>query len=216
MDAQGLKVVQHIRFHALQPHFGGTQVVRLNAKSDILAFGKAVVAFFELVFKHLCVLTPDVVILVPLGRDRNAFGKVLHIGPLVDKGELDADGRIKVIEKITVILENLRLIVRLGKLVVNIEKLNGLGVQLIIDAADPVLIDLPVGDRLLGRLRRVPFYSTEKAALARRLRMRPRFLTGLFYCGPVFSRLLDVCLQALFLRFLLFGFWQYLFPPSST
>ena len=33
--------------------------------------------------------------------------------------------------------------------------------------------------------------------------MRPRFLTGLFYCGPVFSRLLDVCLQALFLRFLL-------------
>ena len=53
-------------------------------------------------------------------------------------------------------------------------------------------------------------------ALARRLRMRPRFLTGLFYCGPVFSRLLDVCLQTLFLRFLLFGFWQYLFPPSST
>ena len=128
LDAQGLKVVQHIRFHTLQAHFRGTQVVRLNAKGDILAFGKAVVAFFELVFNHLRVLTPDVVILVPLGRDRNAFGKVLHIGPLVDKGELDADGGIKVIEKITVILENLRLIVRLGKLVVNIEKLNGLGI----------------------------------------------------------------------------------------
>ena len=75
----------------------------------------------------------------PLGRDRNAFGKVLHIGPLVDKGELDADRRIKVIEKITVILENLRLIVRLGKLVVNIEKLNGLGVQLIVTRQIPSL-----------------------------------------------------------------------------
>ena len=169
-----------------------------------------------MVFKHLRIFAPDVVVLVPLRRDRNAFGKVLHIGPLIDKGELDADRGIKVIEKITVILENLRFIVCLGKLVVNIEKLNGLGVQLIIDAADPVLIDFPVGNRLLRCLRRVMLYSTEKAALARRLCMRPRRFTGLFYCGPVFSRLLDVCLQALFLCFLLFGFWQYLFPPSST
>ena len=105
---------------------------------------------------------------------------------------------------------------RLGKLVVNIKKLNGLGKELVIDAADPVLIDLPVRDRLLGGLRRVPLYPAEKATLARRLPMGHRFFTGLFDCGPVFSRLPDVCLQALFLRLLLFGFWQYLFPPSST
>ena len=128
LDAQGLKVVQYIRFHTLQAHFRGTQVVRLNAKGDILPFGKAVISFFKLIFEHFRILTPDVIVLVPLGRDGNALGKVLHIGPLVDKGELDADGGIKVIEKITVILENLRLIVRLGKLVVNIEKLNGLGI----------------------------------------------------------------------------------------
>ncbi len=47
LDAQGLKVVQHIRFHTLQAHFRGTQVVRLNAKSDIFPFGKAVIAFFQ-------------------------------------------------------------------------------------------------------------------------------------------------------------------------
>ena len=105
---------------------------------------------------------------------------------------------------------------RLCKLLVYILKDNALAVFPFRHPAYPVRVQVDVGDRLLGRLRRVPFYSTEKAALARRLRMRPRFLTGLFYCGPVFSRLLDVCLQALFLRFLLFGFWQYLFPPSST
>ena len=174
------------------------------------------IAFFELAFEHFRVLAPDVVIFIALGRDRNAFGKILHVGPLVDKGELDADGGIKVIEKITVILKDLCLIIGLGKLVVNIKKLNGLGKELVIDAADPVLIDLPVGDRLLGGLRRVPLYPAEKAALARRLSMGHRLFTGLFDCGPVFSRLPDVCLQALFLCLLLFGFWQYLFPPSST
>ena len=45
LDAQGLKVVQYIRFHTLQAHFRGTQVVRLNAKGDILPFGKAVISF---------------------------------------------------------------------------------------------------------------------------------------------------------------------------
>ncbi len=84
--------------------------------------------FFKLVFEHFRIFTPDVIVLVPWGGMAMLLGKVLHIGPLVDKGELDADGGIKVIEKITVILENLRLIVRLGKLVVNIEKLNGLGI----------------------------------------------------------------------------------------
>ena len=158
LDAQPLKVVQHIRLHALQPHFRGTQIVRLNAKGDVLPLGKAVIAFFELAFEHFCVLAPDVVIFIALGRDRNAFGKILHVGPLVDKGELDADGGIKVIEKITVILKDLCLIIGLGKLVVNIKKLNGLGKELVIDAADPVLIDLPVRDRLLGGLRRVPLY----------------------------------------------------------
>ena len=128
LDAQGLKVVQYIHFHTLQAHFRGTQVVRLNAKGDILPFGKAVISFFKLIFEHFRIFTPDVIVFVPLGRDSNALGKVLHIGPLVDKGELDADGGIKVIEEITIILENLRLIVRLGKLVVNIEKLNGLGI----------------------------------------------------------------------------------------
>lgn len=91
----------------LQAHLCRAQVVRFDPESDIFALCKAVVPFLQLAFEHVAVLLPDPVVLVAPDGDVNAFGEVLHIGPLVDESELHMDGRIKVIQEITISLKDL-------------------------------------------------------------------------------------------------------------
>ena len=83
----------------------------------------------ELAFEHIAVFSADSVVLITPKRNINAFGKVLHVGSLVNEGKLHMDRGVKVIEKITISLKNLCLIIRLCKLIVNIEKLYRLGVK---------------------------------------------------------------------------------------
>lgn len=60
------------------------------------------------------------------------------------------DGSVKIIEKVTVILKNLVLIIVLCQLVVDVVKLNLLGEKVIVHHTDAVPAHLLIGNRLLG------------------------------------------------------------------
>lgn len=129
LNPQRFEVCQNIRLNTFQTHFRCTQVIGLDSKGDVFSFGKAIVSFLELAFEHIAVFSADSVVLITPKRNINAFGKVLHVGSLVNEGKLHMDRGVKVIEKITISLKNLCLIIRLCKLIVNIEKLYRLGVK---------------------------------------------------------------------------------------
>ena len=151
-DAQHLEISQDIRLHPLQPGLGRFQALRLHAEGDVLGLGQAVVALGELISEHIRVFLPDAVVGVDLLRDANGPLVFLHVGALIEEGELDVDGAVKIVEKVTVILKNPVFILVLGQLIVDIVKTNLLGVVAVRHHTDPVPAHLPVGDGLLGGL----------------------------------------------------------------
>ena len=214
LGSQGLEVRQHVRLDPLQAHLCRAQVVRFDPEGDIFALCKAVVPFLQLAFEHVAVLLPDPVVLIAPDGDVNAFGEVLHIGPLVDEGELHMDGRIKVIQEITISLKDLRLVVRLGELVVDIKKLHRLCIEPPVNPAYPVPVHLLIRNALLGRLGRLRPKPGKKAAPYGRLHTGSRTLTACAFClGTDLPCLLHVSFQAPFLCRLLFCFWQSYLPP---
>lgn len=72
------------------------------------------------------------------GRPKLAV-KLLNIGYLIEKGKLNIDGTVKIVEEVAVILENRCLILVLCKLIVYVEELNCLGIEIIVHLADTVL-----------------------------------------------------------------------------
>ena len=150
---QRLEIGQDVRLDALQPGLGCPQVLRLNAKGDVLGLGQAVVALSQLILEHIRILLPDAVEGVLLVRDGDGPLPFLHIRPLVEEGELDLDGGIKVVEEITVILKYLVLILILCQLVVNIVELHLLGEIVVVHHTDAVPAHLLIRDGLLGGLR---------------------------------------------------------------
>ena len=119
----------------------------------------------KLPFEHIPVFFADSVIFVTADRNINTAGEILHIGPLVDKGELHMDRSVKIIEEIAVTLKNLRFIICLCKLVVNVEELHRLGVIIAAHTADTVPVHFLIGNTLLDRLRGVRFQPGKKAGL---------------------------------------------------
>ena len=117
------------------------------------------------------------------------------------------DRSVKIIEEITIALKNLRFVIRLCELVVNIEKLHRLGVELIIQPADSIPVHFLIGNTLLDRLRGVRFQPGKKAALFRRPGA-DSLISACLCIGPGLFCLPDVSLQTFFLGLLLFGFWQ--------
>lgn len=135
------------------------------------------------------------------------------LGPLVDESELHMDRGVKVIEKIAVALKNLRFVVRLRELVVNIKELYRLGVKIAAHTADTVPVHFLIGNTLLDRLRGVRFQPGKKAGPFLRPGRRGSFTSCLSCFGAGLFCLLYVSLQTFFLRLLLFGFWQSVIPP---
>ena len=77
----------------------------------------------------------------------------LHVRPLVEERELDADRGIKIVEEIAVILKNLILVLVLRQLVVDVVELDLLGEVVVADHADTVPAHLLIGNGLLGGAR---------------------------------------------------------------
>ena len=81
---------------------------------------------------------PHIVEPVILVRDDDALLEGFRTGGQVEEGKLKVNGCVKVVEEITPALEDASLVIVLSQLVVDILKLNGFGVVVIRDAADPV------------------------------------------------------------------------------
>lgn len=78
------------------------------------------------------------------------FAKLALSGYPVYKGKLQAYGAVKGIVKIAEGFKGCRLIVRLCKLIVNVEKLNALGVEFPGKPANAVRVHHFIGNCLLG------------------------------------------------------------------
>ena len=150
--AQPLEVVQHIGLDALQPGLGCPDAVCFNAECQVLGLDKAVVAPRQLILEHLAVLGADAVKIIALEGDGNGVGE----GPLgrrqVQKGQLEADGAVKVVEEIAPALEDGGFIFVLRKLVVDVLELDGFCVAAIRHLADAVRPHPLIRDVVLGGL----------------------------------------------------------------
>lgn len=149
-------------------HLCRAQVICLDPERDILSFRKTVVSFLELSFQHLTVFPADPVVCIPFFRDLNIPGEILHIGSLVNKGQLHMDRSVKIVEEITVSLKDLRFIIRLRQLIIDIVKLYCLCIGPVIQSADPIPVHLPVRDTLLDCLRGIRAQTEDGFILPRR------------------------------------------------
>ena len=150
--AQPLEVVQHIGLDTLQTGLGGADAVGLDGKGQVLGLDEAVVAPRQLVLQHLRVLHPDGVKVISLSRDGDTVGEGLLGRRQVQKGQLETDGAVEVIEKIAPAFKDGGLVLVLAQLVVDVLELDGLGVAAIRHLADAVRPHPFIGDAVLGGL----------------------------------------------------------------
>ena len=68
---------------------------------------------------------------------------------MVDKRKLEVDRAVKVVKEFAPVLENGALVLVLGQLVVDVIKADSLGIEPVLDPADPVAAHLLVGNGLL-------------------------------------------------------------------
>ena len=149
---EGFEVVENIRLNSFELGLCGPEILSLDAEGDVLALEQAVVALQELVLEHIGILLADVIELVILFRNVDRLLELADARSLVDEGELNEDGAVEVVEEVTPILENGGLVLVLGKLVVDVVKTDGFGVETAVHLADTVLTHLDIGDRLLRGL----------------------------------------------------------------
>ena len=152
LHAEALEVVENIRLNAFQLGLCGAKGVGLNTKGDVLSFEKSIVALGELGLQHIGILGADVVEVILLRRDIDLLLELRDVRLLVDEGELDEDGAVEVVEKVTPVLEDGGLVLVLGELVVDVAEPDGLGIQTGVDLANAIPAHLHIGDCLLGRL----------------------------------------------------------------
>ena len=150
--AQPLEVVQHIGLDTLQPGLGGTDAVGLDGKGQVLGLDEAVVAPRQLVLQHLRVLHPDGVKVIPLGRDGDTVGEGLLGRRQVQKGQLETDGAVKIVEEIAPAFKDGGLVLVLAELVVDVLELDGFRVAAIRHLADAVRPHPFIGNAVLGGL----------------------------------------------------------------
>ena len=101
--------------------------------------------------QHLGILAADVVELVILLRDVDLLLELADARPLVDERELDKNRAVKIVQKVAPVLEDGRLVLVLGELVVDVVETDGLCVKAAADLADAVAAHLHIGDGLLRR-----------------------------------------------------------------
>ena len=97
-NAQPLEVPHHIGLHTLQTGPGLGNPLGRYGESDVFGAFNTVVAFGNLIFQHPGKFLPDAVkIIVRLG---NVYlVAALGVGAAVDKGKLERQGAVKVVEE---------------------------------------------------------------------------------------------------------------------
>lgn len=150
LHAQALKVIEQICLDVHKPWLRRLHGLCMKAEGQELRLREAVVARLHLPLQHAGVLVPDFIEAVRLMRDGNALFELLRIRSHVHKAQLEMHRAVKEVEKCTPLLKDLRLILLLGQLVIDVLKLDGLRIVIRADTADPVLEHPVKGNTLLG------------------------------------------------------------------
>ena len=164
-DSQTTKVIEQIVFDMVESRLCLSHGFGFNAECQVLGFGQAVVALRQLLFQHLAILGTDRIEAVLLERDTDTLFKALSIGTQVHKGKLEVNGAVKEIQETAPLIEDGSLIFLLCQLIVDVLKLNGLGVIAVSDTADAIREHSLKGNGLLCSLRNTvvllcPFHNS--------------------------------------------------------
>ena len=127
-DAQSAEVVQNIRLNMDQPRLCLLHGFRFNTEGQVLGLGQAVVALRQLRAEHLAVFLTDIVESVVLQRDPDAFLKICRISTQIHKRQLKVHGAVEEVQETAPFIKDGCLILLLGKLIIDVLKLNCLGI----------------------------------------------------------------------------------------
>ena len=163
-NAQPFEVACHVGLHPFQAGAGLRDPLGGQAKRDVFRPLDAVVAFGNLIFQHTGELGPDAVKVI-LCRGDIDLVLAPGTGAAVDKGELERQGAVKVIEKRAPPAENRRLILGRSHGIIDVLIFHGFRVEPTGELAHPVRVHHQVRDRLLGRQRSFPVSGLSGAAL---------------------------------------------------
>ena len=147
--SHALEVVENVRFHTLQPGLCRLDTVGVNAKGQVLGFNQPVVPPCQLVLQHSGIFLTDGVKIIPLCRDIDAAGKGIVRCHQIEEGQLKLHRTVKVVEKITPRFKDGGLVLVLAQLVIDVLKLDGLGVMGICHTADAIGPHPLIGDAVL-------------------------------------------------------------------
>ena len=176
LHTQPVEVVQQVILDVVEPGLDLRHALALHPKGDEFGLGQTIIALGKLLAQHLAVLRTNIIETVLLERNADALFKLGAVRCHVHKGQFKFDAGIEEVQKTAPFLENRRLILLLGELVIDVLILDGAGVVVGLHPAGAILKHPLHGDRLLGspgnsRLCFLP-------ALLRRLGLA--VLTGLF------------------------------------
>ena len=113
--------------------------VCMDPEGQVLGLGESVVTRLHLVHQHARVFVTHVVIRIVLMADGNARLELPGIRRHVHEAQFKVHRAVKEVEKRAPFLKDLLLILLLGEQVIDILKLDGLCVEVLPNAADPVL-----------------------------------------------------------------------------
>ena len=167
LHPQSVEVVQQIVLDVVEPGLDLRHAFALHAKGDELGLGQTIIALGKLLAQHLGILRTNIIETISLVRDADTFLKLGAVGCHVHKGQFKFDAGIEEVQKTAPFLENRRLILLLGKLIIDVLILDGAGVVVCFHPAGAILKHPLHGDGLLGgpghsSLRR---YSAKRSGL---------------------------------------------------
>ena len=145
LGADHLKLVQGVQDNPGKPRPCGSDILCFYGQDQQLCFYKSVVSSFQLSAENLGVQFPQRVKPVTLGRNLDTLYKILPVHPSAGKGQLHTDGAVMGIVKVAECFKDGSLIVRLGKLIIYILKLDAPGPGSIIQFTQSIRVHLPEG-----------------------------------------------------------------------
>ena len=137
--SQSTKVVQEVRLDVNQARFCLLYRFRLDAKRKILGFGQAIVALRQLRPQHSAVLVPHFIESIILFRNTDAFFKALRTCAKIHERNFKTYRAVKEIQETAPLFKDGGLIFILRQPVIDILKLNRLGVIAAVHPANAIL-----------------------------------------------------------------------------